>query len=111
MEDNTVLWRYFWEQFISVVTFLKAIVFYPLYIMCLFPLTMILHRCSRGYKLGSKNAIVNYLLYQHDLKLYGRNRQEIESLVNSVRIFSDDICMEFGFDKCTSLSIHRGKIH
>ena len=65
--------------------------------MCLFPLTMILHRCSSGYRLGSKNVIV---LYLDDLKLYGRNRQEIESLLNSVRIFSDDVCMEFGFDKC-----------
>ena len=81
-----------------------------LFIMSLFPLTMILRRCSNGYRLGSKNAIVNHLLYLDDLKLYGRNRQEIESLVDTVRIFSDDICMEFGFDKCASMSIHRGKI-
>ena len=79
--------------------------------MCLFLLTMILRRCSSGYRLGSKNTIVNHLLYLDDLKLYGRNRQEIESLVNTVRIFSDDICMEFGFDKCASMSIHRGKIY
>ena len=44
------------------------------------------------------------------MKLYGRSRQEIESLVNTVRIISDDVCVEFGFDKCASLSINRGKI-
>ena len=40
------------------------------------------------------------------MKLYGRNREEIESLVNTVRIFSDDVCVEFGFDKCANLSIN-----
>ena len=44
------------------------------------------------------------------MKLYGRSRQEIESLVNIVRIFSDEVCVEFRFDKCASLSINRGKI-
>ena len=48
-----------------------------LFIMCLFPLMMILRRCSSGYRLGSKNVIVNHLLYLDDLNFYGRNRQEI----------------------------------
>ena len=44
------------------------------------------------------------------MKLYSRSRQEIKSLVNTVRIISDDVCVEFGFDKCANLSINRGKI-
>ena len=52
------------------------------------PCTMVLHRRSGGYRLGSRNAIVNHLLDLDDLKLYGKNRQEIESLVNSVRILA-----------------------
>ena len=43
-----------------------------------------------------------------DLKLYGRNQREIQSLVNTVKMFSDDICMKFGLDKCASLSIKWG---
>ena len=52
---------------------------------------------------------VNHLLYLDDLKLYGRNNREIQSLVTTVKIFSDDICMKFGLDECASLSIKRGK--
>ena len=46
----------------------------------------------------------------NDLKLYGRNQQEIQSLVRTVQLFSDDISMEFGFEKCASLSFIRGKV-
>ena len=33
-----------------------------------------------------------------DVKLFGKNKKEIESLMNTVRIFSEDKCMEFGID-------------
>ena len=45
-----------------------------------------------------------------DLKLYAKNRAEIESLINTVRIYSEDISMEFGFDKCASMGMRRGRI-
>lgn len=35
-----------------------------------------------------------------DLKLCGKNEREIESLVQSVRIYSEDIAVEFGIQKC-----------
>jgi hypothetical protein len=44
-----------------------------------------------------------------DLKLYGKSSNELESLLNTVRIFSTDISMEFGLEKCTTLTIHKGK--
>ena len=34
----------------------------------------------------------------------------MESLVQIVRIFSDDIGIEFGIDKCGALVLKRGKI-
>ena len=67
--------------------------------MCLLPLTMILRKCSSGYQLGHEHILVNHLLYLDDLKLYGRNQQEIQSLVTTVKMFSDNICMKFGLDK------------
>jgi len=66
--------------------------------------------CSSGCLLGEDHILVNHLLYLDDLKLYGRNNREIQSLVTTVKIFSDDICMKFGLDKCASLSIKRGKV-
>ena len=45
-----------------------------------------------------------------DLKLYGKSTAELESLLNTVRIFSNDISMEFGLDKCATLAIFKGKV-
>jgi len=74
------------------------------------PLTLILRKCAGGYQLGNEHHHVNHLLYLDDLKLYGRNQQEIQSLVRTVKLFSDDISMELRFEKCASLSIKRGKV-
>ena len=45
-----------------------------------------------------------------DLKLYGKLTAELESLLNTVRIFNNDISMEFGLDKCALLAIIKGKV-
>jgi len=45
-----------------------------------------------------------------DLKLYGRNDREIESLVHTVRIFSEDIGMQFGIKKCATIKLQCGKV-
>ena len=44
-----------------------------------------------------------------DLKLYGKNDAELESLLGIVEQFSNDISMKFRFDKCASLKIEVGK--
>ena len=45
-----------------------------------------------------------------DLRLYVRNEKGLESLVQTVDFFSDDIDMEFGIDKCATLILKRGEI-
>ena len=45
-----------------------------------------------------------------DLKLYGRNEKEINSLVHTVRVFSSDIVMDFEIEKCTMMVMKRGKL-
>ena len=37
------------------------------------------------------------------------NNHELESLLNTVRIFSTDISMGFGLEKCATLTMHKGK--
>jgi len=44
-----------------------------------------------------------------DLKLYASSEKGFDSSVQSVRIFSTDICMEFGIEKCATLNIHKRK--
>ena len=45
-----------------------------------------------------------------DLKLYGQNEKQIDTLVNTVQIFSEDIGMEFWISKCATLIMKRGII-
>ena len=44
-----------------------------------------------------------------DLKLYAKDEKQLDSLVNTVKIFSLDIGMEFGIDKCGILVMKRGR--
>ena len=45
-----------------------------------------------------------------DLKLYEQSTAELESLLNTVRLFNNDTSMEFGLDKCATLAIIKGKV-
>ena len=62
-----------------------------------------------GFVLGKREKI-QHLLYMDDLKIYASNDNQLESLLNTVKNFSDDIRMKFGLDKCNKLSIIRGKL-
>ena len=45
-----------------------------------------------------------------DLKLYSRSEKGLDSLVQTVRVLSEDIGMEFGIEKCAMLLMEKGKI-
>ena len=45
-----------------------------------------------------------------DLKLYSRSEKGLDSLVQTVHVFSEDIGMEFGIEKCAMLVMEKGKI-
>ena len=46
-----------------------------------------------------------------DIKLFAKNEKELETLINAVRIYSQDIGMEFGIEKCATLVMKSGKRH
>ena len=78
--------------------------------LALTPLSLILRKAKAAYEFsGSRNKII-HLLFMDDLKLYSRNEKELDSLVQTIYIFSKDIEMEFGIEKCTMLVIEKGKI-
>ena len=62
-----------------------------------------------SYSLGNKQESINHLLFMDDLKLYGKSEEQIDSLTHTVRIFTDDIRMEFGLSKCARIVLKRGK--
>ena len=44
-----------------------------------------------------------------DLKLFGKTQDQIDSLIKMVHLFSSDISMVFGIDKCGVVIMKRGK--
>ncbi len=50
-------------------------------------------------------------MYMDDIKLFAKNEKELENLIQAVRIYSQDIGMEFGIEKCAMLIMKSGKRH
>lgn len=79
--------------------------------LALNPLSKLLNNTKVGYKL-TRNASkkLNHLLLMDDLKLYAETSQKLKSLLNTVEIFSNDIGMSFGLEKCAIVNIRKGSI-
>ena len=74
-----------------------------LFVVSLIPLSLVLRKMKVGYDLGTRKGLINHLLFMDDLKLYGKNEKQVHTLVNTVRIVSKDIVMDFGIGKCAVL--------
>ena len=80
------------------------------FVLALIPVGLILRKAKAVYEFsGSKEKISN-ILFMDDLKLYSCNEKELNSLVQTIHIFSKGIGMEFGIKKCAMLVIGKGKI-
>ena len=71
-----------------------------LFVLCMIPLTLILRKVTASYEWGNKEFRINHLLFMDDLKLFAKNQDQIDSLVQTVHLFSEDIGMQFGLNKC-----------
>ena len=69
------------------------------FVMTMIPLTLMLRKTNIFYEVRKKGERINHLLFMDDLKLFTKTVDQIGSLVNTVRIFSEDIKMEFGLSK------------
>ena len=50
-------------------------------------------------------------MYMDDIKLFAKNEKELETLIHAVRIYSQDIGMGFGIEKCAMLVMKSDKWH
>ena len=80
-----------------------------LFIIIMLPLIILHREETLVYAFGSDGNLINQMLFMDDLKLYGKSDRELESLVKVVGVFSKDIGMEFGMEKCQLLTIKFGK--
>ena len=82
-----------------------------LLIIAMMPLNHILRKCTAGFKLSRSQEKINLLMYMDDIKLFAKNEKELETLILAVRIYSQDIGMEFGIEECDMLVMKSGKRH
>ena len=81
-----------------------------LFAISMLPRSAILRESASWYKLSKEEGKINHLMFVDDLKLYGKNVKEINSLLQTVRVFSSDIGMDFGIKKCAAMIMKRGKL-
>ena len=82
-----------------------------LFIIAMMPLKHILRKCTSGYKLSKLQKKINHLMNMDDIKLFAKNEKEMETLIHAVRIYSQDIGMEFGIENFVMLVMKSGKQH
>ena len=62
-----------------------------LFVLVMIPLTLVSYRQRKtkeaSYKLKNAGKKINHLLFIDDLKLFSKNEDQVDSLVNTVRIF------------------------
>ena len=81
-----------------------------LFVLVMIPLTLVLRQTKASYELKKGGKKINHLLFMDDQKLFAKIEDKIDSLVNTVRIFSEDIKMEFVLPKCGVLIMKGGKV-
>ena len=95
-----IKWGIFQGDFFSPLVFVLALI----------PLSLILKKSKVAYEFSESKEKINHLLFVDDLKLYSRSKKGLDSLVQTVCVFSEDIGMEFGIEKCAVLVMEKWKI-
>ena len=80
------------------------------FVLALIPLSLILRKAKAVYEFSASKEKIDHLLFMDDLKLYTRSEKGLDSLVHTVRVFSEDIEMEFDIEKCIMLVMEKEKI-
>ena len=78
--------------------------------LVMIPLTLVLRQTKASYKVKNGGKKINHLLLMGDLELFAKNEERMSILVNTVRIFSEDIKMDFGLPRCRVLIMKREKV-
>ena len=81
-----------------------------MFVLALIALSLILKKAKAAYEFSECKEKINHLLFMDDLKLCSQNEKGLDSLVQTVCVFSEDIGMEFGIEKCAMLVMEKGKI-
>ena len=72
-------------------------------------LSYILREMPRHIQTLNRKKKINHLMYMDDIKLFAKNEKELGTLIQTVRIYSLDIGMDFGIEKYAFLIMKSGK--
>ena len=61
------------------------------FVLALIPLSLILRKAKAAYEFSESKERINYLLFMDHLKLHRRSEKGLDSLVQTVRVFSEDV--------------------
>ena len=64
-----------------------------LFIIAMMPLNHMLKKCTGGYKFTNSQEKINHLMYMDHINIFPKNEKELETLVQTIRIYSQDIGM------------------
>ena len=78
-----------------------------LFIISINPLSLLLNRRCQGYYLNDLH--ITHTLYMDDLKGFSKNPQGLEKMCHVIEMFTNDIGMELGLNKCNIVHIQKGK--
>ena len=82
-----------------------------IFVRAMMLLNQIIRKYTAGYKQSKSQKKINHFMYMNDIKLFIKSEKELETLLQTVRIYSQDVGMEFDIEKCTMLIMKRGKRH
>ena len=76
-------------------------------ILCnaIIPLTNELNRAACGYQIHGTERKISHLLYMDELKLLGRNENELKNEMKNVQTISKDMNMNFGLENCARICL------
>ena len=80
-----------------------------LFVICIMLLTQILRKLKSAYTLKNGEKL-NHFSFMNDLKIFAKNKREINGLVSTVKILSSDIEMKFGIKRFGALVLKREKV-
>jgi hypothetical protein len=78
--------------------------------IALIPLTNELNRADCGYQVHGTERKISHLLYMDDLKLLGRNENDLKNEIKIVQTTSKDINMNSDLEKCARICLKRGRV-
>ena len=77
------------------------------FVLALIPLSLILRKAKAAYDFSESKEKINHLLFMDDLNLYSPSEKGLDSLVQTVCIFSGDIGMDFRIEKRAMLVMEK----